>query len=180
MSERDSLVPESDPIEPDHDAIAIRAYSVSWLPDAWSEAENWERARLELREERELIARRAADISRTRPSGDAVDDWLLAERELNVELSMRRLHRTKTAWVVGSARAKAREQDRIARRARQISESANAGSDYENWLRAEREVNAEHRLIAERAGQSWVGTPRWLAAERELIAEGVIPLSYDR
>jgi len=175
----ESVTSNHDPIEPREDAIATRAYYLSWLPNAGTDVENWERARLQLREERQLIAERAAEIARTRGSGDAVSDWLLAERELQVELGMRRGYWTKIAYVEGYSRARDIERERIERRSQQIGKSTSAGSASENRLRAERQVQAEHRLIAERARQALVGTPRWLRAEQELTEAGVIPLGDD-
>jgi len=82
-------------------------------------------------------------------------------------------------WEGGGQRAKATERERITRRAQQIGQSTSAASDTDNWLRAERQIQAEHRLIAERARHAWAGTPRWLRAEQELTVEGVIPLPDD-
>ena len=179
MAEPESVASERDPIEPDEDAIALRAYHLSGLPNAGTEIENWERARLQLREERWLIAERAAQIARTRGSVDAVSDWLLAEHELQVDIGMRRGYWTKIAYVEGYSRAREIKRERIERRARQIGQSTSGSSDSENRLRAERQVKAEHRLIAERTGNALVGTPRWLRAEQELTEEGVIPLGDD-
>src|SRR5215813_1378903 len=179
MAEPEPVTSDHDPIEPDEQAIALRALELSRLPNVGTDAENWERARLELREERRRIAERAAQIAQTRGSGDAVSDWLLAERELDMDFRMRHVYRTKVAYWEGSQRAKTIERERIALRAQQIGQSTGAGSDTENWLRAERQIRAEHRLIAERARYDWVGTPRWLRAEQELTEEGVIPLGDD-
>ena len=176
MAGPESVPSDLDPIEPDEAQIALRARQLWSLPDAGTDAENWERARLELREERQLIAKRAAEISQTRGSGDMVSDWLLAESELYWEFMHRHRYRTKQAYWKGSQRAKGIEQERIARRARQIGQSASAGSDEDNWKRAESQIRAEGRLIAERGGGSWAGSPRWLRVEQELIEEGVIPL----
>ena len=52
MGEPEPVAPDRDPIEPDEQAIALRALNFSALPNAGTDAENWERARLELREER--------------------------------------------------------------------------------------------------------------------------------
>jgi hypothetical protein len=172
--ETDTAGPDS--LEPDEAAIADRAEHLSWLPNAGNEAENWERARAELRVERALTAQRAEEIARTRGAADALGNWLLAEQELQVELGMRRADRTKIAYYEGSVRARDTERQRIANRARKISHSAGAGSDGDNWLRAERRVRAEHRLIAERARHHWAGSGRWLQAEQELLAEGIIPI----
>lgn len=166
-------------IEPDEQAIALRARDFSQLPNAGSDAENWERARRELLDEWQMTEQRAAQIAQTRGSGDPVSDWLLAERELDIDFRMRRVYRTKLAYSEGSRRAEAIKRERISRRAEQIGQSAGAASDTDNWLRAERQIQAEHRLIADRAGHAWVGTPRWLRAEQELTAEGAIPLSDD-
>jgi hypothetical protein len=179
MGEPEPVAPDRDPIEPDEQAIALRALSFSALPNAGTDAENWERARLELREERQMTADRAAQIAQTRGSGDAVSDWLLAERELDISFRRRRDYRTKLAYWEGDQRAKATERERITRRAQQIGQSTSAVSDTDNWLRAERQIQAEHRLIAERARHAWAGTPRWLRAEQELTVEGVIPLPDD-
>jgi hypothetical protein len=179
MGEPEPVASDRDPIEPDAQAIALRALDFSTLPNAGTDAENWERARLELREERQMTAERAAQIAQTRGSGDAVNDWLLAERELDINFRRRREYRTKLAYWEGSQRAKAAERERITRRAQQIGQSASAAGDTDNWLRAERQIQAEHRLIAERAGHAWAGTPRWLRAEQELTGEGVIPLPDD-
>jgi hypothetical protein len=179
MGEPEPVTSDRDPIEPDAQAIALRALDFSTLPNAGTDAENWERARLELREERQMTAERAAQIAQTRGSGDAVNDWLLAERELDINFRRRREYRTKLAYWEGSQRAKAAERERITRRAQQIGQSASAAGDTDNWLRAERQIQAEHRLIAERAGHAWAGTPRWLRAEQELTGEGVIPLPDD-
>jgi hypothetical protein len=179
MGEPEPVTSDRDPIEPDAQAIALRALDFSTLPNAGTDAENWERARLELREERQMTAERAAQIAQTRGSGDAVSDWLLAERELDINFRRRREYRTKLAYWEGSQRAKAAERERITRRAQQIGQSASAAGDTDNWLRAERQIQAEHRLIAERAGHAWAGTPRWLRAEQELTGEGVIPLPDD-
>jgi hypothetical protein len=179
MAEPGSTASERDPIEPDDDAIALRAYHLSWLPNAGTDLENWERARLQLRGERRLIAERAAQIAQTRGSGDAVSDWLLAERELQVDIAMRRRSWTNLAYVEGYSRAREIERERIERRARQIGQSTSGSTDSENRLRAERQVQAENRLIAERTGNALVGTPRWLRAEQELTKEGVIPLGHD-
>lgn len=179
MGEPEPVAPDPDPIEPDEQAIALRALDFSTLPNAGTDAENWERARLELREERQMTVERAAQIAQTRGSGDAVSDWLLAERELDINFRRRRGYRTKLAYWEGSQRAKATERERITRRAQQIGQSTSAVSDTDNWLRAERQIQAEHRLIAERAGHAWAGTPRWLRAEQELTGEGVIPLPDD-
>ncbi len=173
------MAPDRDPIEPDDHMIAMRAYDLSWLPDAGTDTENWERARLELREERQIIAERAAQIAQTSGSGDAVSDWLLAEREVEIHLRMRRVYRTKIAYWNGSQRAKAIERERITRRAQQIGQSMSAHSDEENWMQAERQVRAEHRLIAERTKGAWAGSPRWLRAEQELTEEGAIPVRDD-
>lgn len=179
MVEPESVTPDHDPNEPDEQAIALRALHLSQLPNAGTDEENWERARLELREERQLIAERAARIAQTRGSGDPVSDWLAAERELDMEFTMRRVYRTRVAYWEGSQRAKMLEQERIAHRAQQIGQSMTGVSDTDNWLRAERQIQAEHRLIGERSRYAWVGTPRWLRAEQELTAEGIIPLPGD-
>jgi hypothetical protein len=179
MGEPEPVTSDRDPIEPDAQAIALRALDFSTLPNAGTDAENWERARLELREERQMTAERAAQIAQTRGSGDAVSDWLLAERELDINFRRRRVYRTRLAYWEGSQRAKAAERERITRRAQQIGQSTSAAGDTDNWLRAERQIQAEHRLIAERAGHAWAGTPRWLRAEQELTGEGVIPLPDD-
>ena len=92
---------------------------------------------------------------------------------------MQRRYWTKVAYVEGYSRARDIERERIERRSRQIGQSTNAGSDSENRLRAERQVQAEHRLITERARHALVGTPRWLRAEQELTEAGVIPLGDD-
>lgn len=41
-------------------------------------------------------------------------------------------------------------RERIARRAHEISQSDEAGSDEENWLRAEQEIQAAHEARSER------------------------------
>lgn len=111
MGEPEPVAPDRDPIEPDEQAIALRAVDFSTLPNAGTDAENWERARLELREERQMTVERAAQIAQTRGSGDAVSDWLLAERELDINFRRRRVYRTKLAYWEGSQRAKATERE---------------------------------------------------------------------
>ncbi len=107
MGEPEPVTPDRDPIEPDEQAIELRALDFSQLPNAGTDAENWERARLELREERRMTAERAAQITQARGSGDAVSDWLLAERELDIGFRMRRVYRTKLAyWEGGCERNK--------------------------------------------------------------------------
>jgi len=179
MAEPESVAPESDPIEPDKDAIAVRAYYLSGLSYAGTDPENWERARYQLRYERQMIAERAAQISQIRGSGGAVSDWLLAERELQGEIEAFRANWARVAYRDADISARSVTRRSIEHRAREISQSASAGSDEENWLRATRQIQAEHRLIAERAGNAMVGTPRWMRAEEELTNEGVIPVTED-
>ena len=69
MGEPEPVAPDRDPIEPDEQAIALRALDFSTLPNAGTDAENWERARLELREERQMTVERAAQIAQARGSG---------------------------------------------------------------------------------------------------------------
>ena len=59
-----------------------------------------------------MTVERAAQIAQTRGSGDAVSDWLLAERELDINFRRRRGYRTKLAYREGSQRAKATERER--------------------------------------------------------------------
>jgi hypothetical protein len=76
-------------------------------------------------------------------SGDAVSDWLIAERELQADLGMRRATGQKIAYVEGYSRAREIERERIERRYRQIGQSTSAGRDSENRLRAEQELTEE-------------------------------------
>jgi len=63
-------------------------------------------------------------------------------------------------------------------RAEAIKRSPSAGTDFDNWVRAEREVKAYHELVSERAKQIEASPEaalgHWLQAEQELRAAGLI------
>jgi hypothetical protein len=70
MAEPKSMTSDHDPIEPDEQAIATRAYFLSRLPNAGTDEEDWERARLELRKEQQL------SLTSTRKARVAVLEWI--------------------------------------------------------------------------------------------------------
>ena len=63
-------------------------------------------------------------------------------------------------------------------RAEEIAKSSDAGSDWENWLRAEQEHKAYHARLDERvrriAASPEAALGHWLGAEQEFRAEGGI------
>jgi hypothetical protein len=74
--------------------------------------------------------------------------------------------------------AEIRTHAEIMIRAEEIKRSRGAGSDLDNWVRAESEIRAYHERISERAKQI-AASPEaalghWLQAEQELRAAGLI------
>jgi hypothetical protein len=196
--------------------IAQRAAEIARSPNAGSDLENWLRAERELktaqraeeiakspgagtarenwlRAEHDVdVAQRAKDISYFRPAGDDNANWFLAEHELEAEHAAISQRAEKIAR---SAKTKTeiRTHAEIMLRAEDIAKSSRAGSDWENWLRADRELAAERAAGRPRAGQAdrayrarldervqqIAASPEaalgcWLKAEQELRAEGRI------
>jgi Protein of unknown function (DUF2934) len=163
------------PGEPEHDAIALRALHLSCLPNAGSDDANWGRARLELIEERKMIAERATEIARSEKAGSDDQNWLRAEQELEMSFRAKWVYRTKVAYFEGGRRADSIKRERVALRAKEIA-ARDATRSKDSLREAERLIDAEFAMIAQRASSAFAGTPRWLAAERELIEEGLLPL----
>jgi hypothetical protein len=143
-------------------AVQWRARAISRGGRGTSNSENWSRAELAVREAFEeniqsifqsRIRDRASRLSETNSNSD-IENWLKAETEVLVEQKCAILMNWKEAdSSIRAARLyvfrhTAEHRLRVGIRAAEIARSAQAGTDQENWLQAERDLQ-----------QTWMPTP---------------------
>jgi hypothetical protein len=171
----------------DEKIVGKRAAEIARSGRAGTDFDNWIRAVIEPK-----IEQRAAEIARSPNAGSDFDNWIRAERELAAEHATISQRAEKIARSAETA-IEIRTHVEIMLRAEEIAKSPGAGSDWENWLRAERELAAKRAAGRPRAGQESkayrarldervqriAASPEaalghWLRAEQELRVEGRI------
>jgi hypothetical protein len=182
--------------------ITQRAAQIGRSPNGGSDFDNWIRAERELK-----IAQRAEEIAKSPAAGTDYDNWIRAEHEVHVAQRAEAIAHSPLAgsndenWqraeqaLAGEQAAICRRAEEIARspqtvmrirthaeimlRAEEIKQSPNAGSDFDNWVRAEQQCETYHTRQDERirriAASPEAALGHWLRAEQELRAEGGIP-----
>ena len=178
--------------------ITQRAAQIGRSPSAGSDFDNWIRAERELQ-----IAQRAEEIAKSSAAGTDYDNWLRAEHEVHVaqraeaiahsplagsnEENWQRAERALAAEgaaicqraeeIVRSPQTamRIRTHVEIMLRAEEIKRSPNAGSDFDNWVRAEQQYRAYRTHLDERirhiAASPEAALGHWSTAEQERRAE---------
>lgn len=135
--------------ESDEAIVRRRAEEIARSNRAGTNFDNWIRAVIELK-----IEQRAAEIARSPNAGSDLENWLRAERELKVAQRAKEIAGPKArASTYYEIWPQAEYKVDVAERASEIAHSRAAGSDEENWDRAERELDAERAAIRQRAEQ---------------------------